>query len=80
MDASSAPLKFVEKAAKGMLMERMAQFLSFVDGLEPCSWRRHSQCVQRQDQWQSTFRNFCQYRGARTSSVRSASASGRVHS
>ena len=46
----------------------------------PCSWRRHSQCVQRQDQWQSTFRIFCQYRGARTSSVRSASASGRVHS
>ena len=34
MDASSAPLKFVEKAAKGMLMERMAQFLSFVDGSE----------------------------------------------
>ena len=34
MDASSAPLKFVEKAAKGMLMERMARFLSFVDGSE----------------------------------------------
>ena len=34
MDASSAPSKFVEKAAKGMLMERMARFLSFVDGSE----------------------------------------------
>ena len=34
----------------------------------------------RQDQWRSTFRYFCQYRGASTSSVRSASASGRVHS
>ena len=34
MDAHQPPSKFVEKAAKVMLMERMAQFLSFVDGSE----------------------------------------------